>query len=455
MHDPYLLDSISDIQNTSMFANRPETDPRSLEQGQIESNPTEHRVAITGSHGGIYPAAATSAAGFRAAIFNDAGIGFRNAGVAGIHALDKVGMAAIAAAADSCRIGSAEDMLERGVISTCNQTATGAGVRCGMTVAEAELILQQAPIPHDRLAMPVENIKVRKTASGARVILLDSATQVNSSHIDQWVITGSHAALIGGDPRRALKAAAALAVFNDAGAQDDAPRIARLPALAERGIAAVTIDCNSAIIGNAESTFETGIVSATNRVAEHKGATAGQNLQQWLTTLPPPANYSLAQIDENWRAVHKATLLFILNGTNVLLIRKKRGLGAGKINGPGGKLDPGETPRECAVREVEEELKITPADLHERGELRFQFADGYSIHVHVYVAHNYSGLPQETDEAVPLWFPVDEIPYDEMWEDDRLWLPQVLNRQSVTGKFIFEGDRILDHEINFKLPARY
>lgn len=454
MYEPYLLDSISDIQTTAVSSSGPDSELITVGTGQFESQRTKLQVAVIGSHGGLGPAAIASAAGFRAAIFNDAGIGFRKAGVAGTLALDEVGMAAIAADADSCKIGSAEDMLERGIVSTCNQTALEAGVSIGMTVAEAELILQQAPPPHAKLGMPVDNIKVQKTAANARVILLDSAAQVNSSHIDQWVITGSHGALIGGNPQRALKAAAALAVFNDAGAADS-HRTSRLPALAERGIAAVTIDCNTAIIGNAESTFETGIISATNRVAEHKGAQAGQNLQQWLTTLPAPADYSLTQIDENWRAVHTATLLFVLNGTNVLLIRKKRGLGAGKINGPGGKLDPGETPRECAIREVEEELRITPADLHERGELRFQFADGYSIHVHVYVAHNYSGIPQETDEAVPLWFPVDEIPYDEMWEDDRIWLPQVLNRQTVSGRFIFEGDRMLDQEVNFKLPAHY
>ena len=64
-----------------------------------------------------------------------------------------------------------------------------------------------------------------------------------------------------------------------------------------------------------------------------------------------------------WTPKDTATLLFVLRGDEVLLIRKKRGLGAGKYNGPGGRLEPGETALACAVREVEEELCITPRDV--------------------------------------------------------------------------------------------
>ena len=60
-----------------------------------------------------------------------------------------------------------------------------------------------------------------------------------------------------------------------------------------------------------------------------------------------------------WTPTLRATLLFLVKDGQVLLIRKKRGLGAGKINGPGGKIDPGETPEQCAVRETQEELGIT------------------------------------------------------------------------------------------------
>ncbi len=152
---------------------------------------------------------------------------------------------------------------------------------------------------------------------------------------------------------------------------------------------------------------------------------------------------------EDWQPVHHATLVFVCIDDKVLLIRKKRGLGAGKINGPGGKLDPGETPLQCAVREVEEELHITPLNLQSHGELKFQFVDNYSIHVHVFVAQSYRGTPTETDEAAPLWFEPHSIPYHEMWADDEIWLPRVLDGAVVSGRFVFDGDRMLEHDVEY------
>ena len=157
----------------------------------------------------------------------------------------------------------------------------------------------------------------------------------------------------------------------------------------------------------------------------------------------------LEEIDwDTWEAVDRATLLFVIRDDQVLLIRKKRGLGAGKINGPGGKLDPGETWHAAAIREVEEEICITPAGVRECGELKFQFADGYSIHVRVFAVDDFTGTPSETDEAVPLWFGVDTVPYEEMWADDIIWLPMLFAGQSFSGRFIFDDDAMLDHEVS-------
>ena len=162
-----------------------------------------------------------------------------------------------------------------------------------------------------------------------------------------------------------------------------------------------------------------------------------------------PKILTVEQIDESWVATDTATLLFVLRGDEVLLIRKKRGLGAGKINGPGGKLEKGETPRQCALREVREELCISVLDTTPCGELKFQFTDGYSIHVHVFISTAFEGEPTETDEAVPIWFKRSEIPYNEMWADDRIWLPRVLDGAEVSGKFVFSKDVMLAHEVHF------
>lgn len=151
-----------------------------------------------------------------------------------------------------------------------------------------------------------------------------------------------------------------------------------------------------------------------------------------------------------WEPNMRATLLFIIHGGSVLLMEKKRGLGAGKINGPGGKIDPGESGLECAIRETEEELCVTALDAESVGVLKFQFIDGLGIHCEVFRATRFEGTPTETDEGIPCWHPLDAIPYHRMWQDDIHWLPGVLAGGRFSGEFIFDGDTMLDHQVRWE-----
>jgi len=154
----------------------------------------------------------------------------------------------------------------------------------------------------------------------------------------------------------------------------------------------------------------------------------------------------LTDIDwDSWKPKEKATLLFIIKEGRILLIHKKLGLGKGKINGPGGRLEPGETPLQAAIREVEEEVLVTPTGVQPVGELRFQFCDGYSLHGYIFTATDCVGEPGETDEALPEWFALDRIPYDRMWADDCYWIPMMLEGKMFSGRFIFDDDEMLDY----------
>lgn len=161
---------------------------------------------------------------------------------------------------------------------------------------------------------------------------------------------------------------------------------------------------------------------------------------------------SVLQIHDAWKPDDIATLLFVVHDEQVLLIEKKRGLGAGKINGPGGKLEIGESLPACAIREIKEEVCITVRTVEDRGVLRFQFIDGYKMQVHVFVTDTYEGEPQETDEALPFWCDLSALPFDHMWADDRFWLEPALSGRSVNGKFVFDGDQLLDHSVEFQDP---
>ncbi|HKJ86348.1 MAG TPA: 8-oxo-dGTP diphosphatase [Spirochaetia bacterium] len=146
----------------------------------------------------------------------------------------------------------------------------------------------------------------------------------------------------------------------------------------------------------------------------------------------------------------RAVIVFARRENEVLLIHKKRGLGAGKVNGPGGRIDPGETPAEAAIRETMEEVSIRVHELQQHATLHFVFTDGYSLTVYVYVTERFSGTAAETEEANPFWCHISEIPYESMWADDAQWLPEVLADRYVDGRFVFEGDSMLSSEVNVR-----
>jgi 8-oxo-dGTP diphosphatase len=148
-----------------------------------------------------------------------------------------------------------------------------------------------------------------------------------------------------------------------------------------------------------------------------------------------------------WTPQQRAVLCFVIRDGQVLLIRKKRGLGAGKVNGPGGRIEPGETARDAAVRETREEVGVTPLGLRAAGELWFQFTDGLALHCEVFQADDCEGDLIETDEAIPMWTALDAIPFDEMWRDDPVWFPWMLDGRPFVGRFVFDGDAMLSERM--------
>jgi hypothetical protein len=236
------------------------------------------RVIVTGSHGGLYPGHLMLAAQARAAIFNDAGIGRDRAGVAALELLQQHGKAAAAVSHISARIGDTDDMMAGGTISTVNALATACGVIPGMSCAEATSLLAAAPLGPATIVAEPQEARVAFTCERQirTIVLVDSASLVTAEDIGAIIVAGSHGGLIGGDPKKALRAEGFAAVFNDAGIGKDDAGIARLPALDDRGIAAFTVAAASARIGDARSTLCDGVISRVNRTAAALGARVDQ-----------------------------------------------------------------------------------------------------------------------------------------------------------------------------------
>ena len=144
------------------------------------------------------------------------------------------------------------------------------------------------------------------------------------------------------------------------------------------------------------------------------------------------------------------TLCIIHQYPRVLLGMKKRGFGAGRWNGFGGKVGEVEAIEEAAKREVQEEAGIAVAAIEPAGMLEFSW-DGKPeiLEVHIFRATEFTGEPQETEEMRPQWFHTDEIPFDAMWPDDRYWMPLFLAGKKFRGRFIFDvNDQILRYSLS-------
>ncbi|MDD5639404.1 MAG: 8-oxo-dGTP diphosphatase [Candidatus Pacebacteria bacterium] len=143
------------------------------------------------------------------------------------------------------------------------------------------------------------------------------------------------------------------------------------------------------------------------------------------------------------------TLCIVHQHPKVLLGMKKRGFGAGRWNGFGGKLLKGETIETAAKRELQEEAGIEVNNLEKVGIVDFEFKGNPEIlEVHIFKSDSFLGEPTESEEMKPQWWHIDEIPFKEMWPDDIHWMPFFLSGKKFKGNFLFgESDVILEQEL--------
>ena len=140
----------------------------------------------------------------------------------------------------------------------------------------------------------------------------------------------------------------------------------------------------------------------------------------------------------------RAVLCYLEQGNHYLLLLKANGkFGGGFWNAPGGKIELNETPEQAARREVLEETGLSVKSLQKIGSLTFYFGQGKprpDWTAEVFVSSNFSGTLKESEEGQLKWFSKESLPYDEMWQDDRYWLPLLVEGKKFRGTFEFTAD---------------
>ncbi len=152
--------------------------------------------------------------------------------------------------------------------------------------------------------------------------------------------------------------------------------------------------------------------------------------------------------------VIEATLCHVVKGRRLLLKKANRGTSLGKWNAPGGKTEPGESPEDCARREVLEETGLRVSGLFYHGVLTFVMDGGKNLYMkaHVFSTKKARGRARSSPEGAVRWFRLDELPLEEMWEDDLYWLPLVLKGGRFDATFVYDESNL--HVTDFTIAQR-
>ena len=146
-----------------------------------------------------------------------------------------------------------------------------------------------------------------------------------------------------------------------------------------------------------------------------------------------------------------ATLCYVRRAGQTLMvhrIKKANDMHMGKWNGMGGKLEPGESPEDCVVREIREEagLRIKAPVL--KGVLTFpDFAKGEDWYVFVFTASSFAGKLIDSPEGELRWIPDRELLKLNLWEGDRVFLPLLRRRGHFSGKFHYRSGRLVKYKV--------
>ncbi len=162
---------------------------------------------------------------------------------------------------------------------------------------------------------------------------------------------------------------------------------------------------------------------------------------------------NLEYFKANYPDLRDVTLCYLIKGDKVLLAMKKRGFGAGKLNGVGGKLEPNENIVDALLRETKEEINVDLVKFEKVGIINFFFKEAptdknLNQRAHVFLGYEWIGEPSESEEMKPEWLSIDELDYSKMWDGDIFWLPYILNGKKIIANILFDkNNKLIEKEI--------
>lgn len=148
-----------------------------------------------------------------------------------------------------------------------------------------------------------------------------------------------------------------------------------------------------------------------------------------------------------------ATLVYVQHEGKTLMIhrvKKENDFHEGKWNGLGGKFEQGETPEQCAIREIREEAGLEIRNPRLRGLITFPLFDGKDDwYVFLFTAPEWSGELIDSPEGRLAWIPDDELLNLNLWDGDREFMPWLKQDKFFSARFAYENKKYVGHTVTF------
>ena len=131
-------------------------------------------------------------------------------------------------------------------------------------------------------------------------------------------------------------------------------------------------------------------------------------------------------------------------------VKKENDYHQGKWNGLGGKFVPGESPEDCAVREIEEESGLKIKNIKMKGFITFPLFDGKEDwYVFLFTADDFDGKLIDSNEGKLDWIPNNKLTDINLWEGDKYFIPWLFKEKFFSAKFIYENGKYISHNVYF------
>ncbi|UCH65602.1 MAG: 8-oxo-dGTP diphosphatase [Ignavibacterium sp.] len=150
-----------------------------------------------------------------------------------------------------------------------------------------------------------------------------------------------------------------------------------------------------------------------------------------------------------------ATLCYVIDKKHdaalmIHRVKKTNDYHQGKWNGLGGKFEFGESPEDCAIREIREESGLIVENLNLKGFITFPLFDGVEDwYVFLFTSYKFTGELIDSAEGSLEWVPIDELTKINLWDGDKLFIPWLFEDKFFSAKFVYENGKYVGHEVSF------